>query len=154
MTVMTPPPGTKTTKVNSYINATTGGTLVSEMTTPQTTTQTTNFTQDHILKEQVTTLQLTVKSLEHQMKTLSVDNHNSIAEMSNEIKIMENNITTTLRHDISVQNKENQDEMLLSLGQMIKDSIKETIKESVNQNMNLAMAKKFGTTKKEVRNHH
>jgi hypothetical protein len=69
--------------------------------------------------------------------------------MSSEIKIMETNITTSLHHDISIQNKENQDAMLVILGLMIKDLIKETIKENVNQNMNLAIAKKFGSTKKK-----
>jgi hypothetical protein len=101
-----------------------------------------------------------VKNLENQMKTLSVDTGKEIeesntstqvqlSEMSSEIKIMETNITTSLRHDISIQNQENQDAMLASLGQMIKELIKEIIKESVNQNMNLAMAKQFGTTKKK-----
>jgi hypothetical protein len=144
MYVSTPTLEQKTSKINLYVSATTGGTMISGMTTPQTTTQGTNYSQDHILKDQVTILQETVKTLEIQMKTLSVDTGKNIAEMGTEIKIMESNITTSLRHEITTQNKENREDMLASLALMIKDSIKETIKESVNQNMNLAMTKKFG----------
>jgi hypothetical protein len=76
MTVWTPTLNTKPTKLKSYINATTDGTLISGMTTPQTLTQVTNFTLGHILKDQVTTLQQTFKNLGHQMKTLLVDTKN------------------------------------------------------------------------------
>jgi hypothetical protein len=60
MVVVTPTQALNIPKVISYSQATTGGTIISEKTTPQTATHATTFTQDHILKDQVTILQETV----------------------------------------------------------------------------------------------